>query len=106
MHGRLGIGPCNPGSTVSEMRRMITRVIAGSAAILFAPAARAADNFSVSVTANGTTAGQTSSANLDFTSVTSVIDEFKNSHLSATLPTYTDTSIANAVINYRGVTAT
>jgi hypothetical protein len=70
-----------------------------------AAAASAADNFSTTITSNGLT-GEGSTANLDFSTVQSLINEFKTGQLSATLPTYTQTSIANAVINYRWLTAT
>ncbi|MSP02355.1 MAG: hypothetical protein EXR07_15085 [Acetobacteraceae bacterium] len=72
----------------------------GLAALSVAPVAMAADNFTVTVTSNG------SSATLGFASAEPTLNQLKNSALSTTLPAYTTTSIANAVINYRGVTAT
>jgi hypothetical protein len=88
------------------MRRSTSRLVASLAVLFSATAASAADNFTAAITSNGTTSNQSSSANLDFTSVTSLINQFKSGQLSATLPTYTQTSIANAVINYRGLAAT
>ncbi len=76
--------------------------LAAAAAIAFVSIseARAADNFTVSVTSNG------SSSNLGFSSVESALNQLKNNQLNATLPNYTSTSIANAAINFRGLPVT
>ena len=87
-------------TTKWEMRiaRLVT--MAGIAASVFFPAAHAADNFSVSVTSEG------SSASRGFSSIESALNQLQNNQLNAILPNYTQTSIASSTINLRGLSAT
>ncbi len=75
-------------------------MVAGAFWLAAMAGAHAADNFSVSLSSNG------ASATLGFSSVESALNQFRNNELSNALPTYTETSVANASINYRGLPVT
>jgi len=74
--------------------------IAGTIFLLSAAPVMAADNFNVSATSNGST------SSLGFSSAEQALNQLTNNQLSLTLPTYTITSAANALINYRGLNVT
>lgn len=84
------------------MRRLIMIIMA---AALFVPSAAFAGVFDLTITVNPNTVNEDSYTS-SYTSISDVIDNLDTNEIKADLPSYTDTSEASAILNFRGVPIT
>lgn len=77
--------------------RLMTSALIAALALAAGPAL-ADDLFTATVTSNGVT------STASYNTAKQVLDQFKNGQLNQLIPSYTSTSIADGVVNFRGLT--